>query len=132
MERVSLVRVPSGAQRKRQLPTVNNALQAWTEQRKSLHTPQGAMKPVAWPPAERTSRMPDFPAAYHNPRDEGTLRPFQSSRPSFVVVVDWEGHERWIVDRLQLLSAHHLEDTFRRQGFIMHSAEKARTDKVTQ
>ena len=39
---------------------------------------------------------------YHNPCDEWPLRPSRPSRHSFVVPVDREGGETWIVDPLHL------------------------------
>ena len=92
-EQVSAVRAPSGAQRNRQLQTANNAPQAYTEQRKSVHTLQGAMKRRAWLSAGPTGRMPDFPVPSHSPRDEGSLHSSQPSCHSFVVGVDLEGEE---------------------------------------
>ena len=47
VEQLSLVRAPSAAQRNRKLQIANNAVQTYAEQRKSLHTLQGAMKRAA-------------------------------------------------------------------------------------
>ena len=65
-----------------------------------------------------------FPVAYHSPRDEGPLRPFQPSRHSFVVVVDREGEETWIVDPLHLQPAQDLAVRFQRAGFIVHAVQE--------
>ena len=67
--------------------------------------------------------MPDFSLAHHNPRDEGPLCPSQPSHHSFVVVVDREGEETWIVDPLPLQLAQDLAVSCQREGFVVHSVE---------
>ena len=105
VDQVASVRAPSGAQRNRQLQSSNPALAECVERRRSLHKLQGAMRRAHWLPAGPTGHMPDFPVAYHNPRDEGPLRPSRPSPHSFVVAVDREGEETWIVDPLHLHGA---------------------------
>ena len=105
VDQLAGVRAPSGVQRNRQLQTSTNALDAYVEQRRSLHKLQGAMMRARWLPAGRSGRMPNFPLAYHSPRDEGPLLPSKPIRHSFVVAVDREGEETWIVDPLLLQPA---------------------------
>ena len=83
-------------------------------------------------PAGRTGHMPDFPVAYHSRRDEGPPHPSHPSRHSFVVTTDRDGEETCIVDPLLLQPAQDLDVTFRREGFIAHSVEKAWTEKVAR
>ena len=49
-----------------------------------------------------------------------------------MVAVDREGEETWIVDPLLLQPAQDLAVIFRREGFIVHSMEKAWMQKVVQ
>ena len=90
------------------------------------------MKRKAWLAAGRTGRMPDFPLAYHKPRDEGLLHPSQPSHHSFVVVVDREGEETWIVDPVLLQPAQDEAVSVEREGFIVHFVEKPWLEKVAQ
>ena len=121
VDRAANVRVPSGAQRNRRLQSSNTALAKYVERRRSLQKQQGAMKRVHWRPAGRTGHMPDFPVAYHSPRDEGPLRPSRPGRHSFVVAVDREGEETWVVDPLHLQPAQDLVVGFQRAAFIVHA-----------
>ena len=90
VEQVSAVRNLSGAYRDTPLHSANNALHAYTEQRRSLHTLQGAMKRVSCLPARRTNRVPVFQAVHHNRGDEGRVHPSVPSSHSFMVAVEWE------------------------------------------
>ena len=114
---------PSSVARNRQPQGTNNALHDYIEQRKSLHTLQGAMKRAGWLPARRTGRMPGFLVAHHSRRDEGPLRPSQPSRHSFVVAVDRESEETWIVDPLLLQPAEDLAVSFPCEGFIVEGID---------
>ena len=105
VENVANVRAPSGAQRNRQLQSSNTALAQFQETRQTLWRPQGAMRRARWLTAGRSGHLPDRPVTYHNPRDEGALHPSLPSRHSFVVAMDREGEETWIVDRLHLQPA---------------------------
>ena len=93
---------------------------------------QGAMRRARWLPAGRSAHMPGFPVAYHSPHDEGPLLPSQPSRNSFVVAVDREGKETWIVDLLLLQPARDLATSFQGEGFIVHSVQQPWPEKVAQ
>ena len=108
---MSAVRAPSGVQHNRQVQTANNAVKDYTEQRKLLRLLRGAMKRAGRLPAGRTGRMLDFPVAHYSPRDEGPLRPSRRCH-SFVVAVDQEGDEAWIVDLLLLQPAQEVAASF--------------------
>ena len=112
VNQVASVRAPLGAQRHRQLQSSNTALAEYEERRRSLHKLQGAMRRAHWLPTGRTGHLPDFPVAYHSARDEGLLRPSRPGRHSFVVAVDREGEETWIVDPLHLQPAQDLAVSF--------------------
>ena len=105
VENVANVRGPSGVQRNRQLQKSNAALDDLRERRQTVRSLHGALKRAGWLPAGRAGRLPDFPQAYHSPRDEGALNPSRSSRHSYVVAVDREDEEAWIVDPLHLQPA---------------------------
>ena len=129
---MSAVLAPSGIQRDMQLQSANNSLQNYTEQRESLHMLQGAMERAGWLSAGRIGRMADVLVAHHSRRDEGILRPSQHGRHSFVVAVEREGEETWIVDRLLLEPLQDLAVSFQREGFIVGSVERAWTHKVAR
>ena len=130
VDQVAGVRAPSDTQRNRQLQTSNHALDMYVEQRRSLLKLQGAIRRARWLPARRFGHMPDFPVAYHSPRDEGPLLPSQPSRHSFVVAVDSEGEETWIVDPLLLQPAQDLASSFQGECFIVHSVQQPWPKKV--
>ena len=67
VENVAKVRAPSGAQRNPHLQNSNAALDDLRERRQTVL--QGALKRAGWLPAGRAGRLPDFPQAYHSPRD---------------------------------------------------------------
>ena len=86
---------------------------------------QGALKRAGWLPAGRAGRLPDLPQAYHSPRDEGALDPSRPSRHSYVVAVDREDEEAWIVDPLQVQPAQDL-------GVSFHAVQAPWPEKVAQ
>ena len=106
---MSAVCTPSGAQRNSKLQSANNAVQDYTEQRKWLHTLQGAMKHAVWLPV---GHMPDFPLVHHNPRDRGPLHLSRPSGHCFVVGLDPESEETWIVHPLLLPPVQDLSVSF--------------------
>ena len=130
VHRVAGVSAPSGTQRNKHLQTSNNAMDEYVEQRRSLHKLQGAMRRAGSLPTGRSGHMPDFSVAYHSPRDEGRLIPSQPSRHSFVVAVDQEGEETWIVDPLLLQPAQDMAVSFQRARFIVHSTQHPWPQKV--
>ena len=70
--------------------------------------------------------------AYHGPRDEGAPHPSRPSRHSFVVDVDREGEETWIVDPLHPQPAQDLAVSFRRAGFTVHAMQEPWPERVAQ
>ena len=93
---------------------------------------QGALKRAGWLPAGHAGRLPDFPQAYHSPWDEGALDPSRPSRHSYVVAVDREDEEAWIVDPLHLRPAQVLGVSFQRAGFTVHAVQAPWPEKVAQ
>ena len=112
VENVANVRAPSGAQREGQLRNSNTALDELRERRRTLRSLHGALRRAGMLPAGPVGRMPEYPQAYHSPRDEGALDPTRPSRHSYVVAVDREDEEAWIVDPLHLQSAQDLGVSF--------------------
>ena len=108
VENVANVRAPSGVQRTRQLQSSNTALDELGKGGPTLWRLQGALRRPGWLRAGRAGRLPDYPQAYHSPRDEGALHPSRPSRNSFLVAVDREGKETCIVDPLHLQLAQDL------------------------
>ena len=132
VENVANVRAPSGARRNRQLQTSNAALDDLRERRQTVRSLQGALKRAGWLPARRAGRVPDFPQAYHSLRDEGALDPSCPSRHSYVVAVDREDAEAWIVDPLHLQPAQDPGVSFQRAGFTVHAVQAPWPEKVAQ
>ena len=132
VENVANVRAPSGAHRNRQLQTSNAPLDDLRERRQTVRCLQGALKRAGWLPAGRAGRLPDFPQAYHSPRDEGALDPSRLSRHSYVVAVDREDEEAWIVDPLHLQPAQDRGVSFQRAGFTVHAVQAPWPEKVAQ
>ena len=67
------------------------------------------------------AHLPPFPVAVHHPRDEGLLCPTQPSRHSFMVVVDGDGEEVWIVDPLCLQPTNALATALGYRDNIIHA-----------
>ena len=132
VENVANVRAPSGAQRNRRLQSSNAALDDLRERRRTLGSLQGALRRAGWLPAGRAGRLPDYPQAYHSPRDEGALDPSRPSRHSYVVAVDREDEEAWIVDPLHLQPAQDPGVSFQRAGFTVHAVQEPWPVKVAQ
>ena len=128
VENVANVRAPSGAQRNRQLQNSNAALDDLRERRQTMRSLHGALKRAGWLSAGRAGRLPDFLQAYHSPRDAGALDPSRPSRRSYVVAVDQEDEEAWIVDPFHLQPAQDLGVSFQRAGFTL----APRPEKVAQ
>ena len=132
VQNVANVRAPSGAQRNRQLQSLNAALAEFQERRRTVWRLQGAMRRAGWLPAGRTGHMPNYPVAYHSPRHEGALHPSRHSRHSFVVAVDREGEGTWIVDPLHLQPAQDLAVSFQQAGFTVHAGHEPWPERVAQ
>ena len=132
VENVANVRAPSGAQRNRQLQSSNAALADLRERRRTQRSLQGALRRAARLPAGRAGRLPDYPQAYHSPRDEGVLDPSRRSRHSYVVDVDREDEVAWIVDPLHLQPAQDQGVSFQRAGFTVHAVQEPWRKKVAQ
>ena len=92
----------------------------------------GALRRAGWLPAGRAGRLPDYPQAYHSPRDEGALDPSRPNRHSYVVAVDREDEEAWIVDPLHLQPAHDVGVRFQQAGFTVHAVQEPLPEKVAQ
>ena len=92
VENVANFRAPSSAQRNRQLQSSNTAPDKFWERRRTPRSLQGAPRRAGWVPA---GQLPDYPQAYHSPRDEGALDPSRPSRHSYVVAVEREDEETW-------------------------------------
>ena len=132
VENVANVRAPLGAQRNRQLQSSAAALAEFRERRPTLWRLQGAMRRAGWLLAGRTGHLPNYPVAYHSPQDEGALHPSRPSRHSFVVGVDREGEETWIVDPLHSQPAQDLAVSFHRAGFTVHAVQDPWPERVAQ
>ena len=72
-------------------------------------------------PTRATGRLPNYPVVQQDAQDEGPPSPIEPGRHSFVVVVNRDGEEAWIVDPVCLQPANDQATSFESQHFIVQN-----------
>ena len=131
-EHVFNVRAPLGAHRNKRFQTADTALREYNDQRAELLKFKNVMSRRGWLPSGRMGRLPNNPVALPSLRDEGPLTPTQLSCHSFVVAIDRDKTEVWIVDPLCLQPVKDLATKFESRDYTVHNATAPWPTQIAQ